>query len=124
MATLNGLDIVDDSILINRYDHTDRTQSQRFTIGGRQVLEHGFKDKGRLLDIDISWLLFSTLEELEILRDGAVFAMPLVLTGGESFSVVWNHLSKKPITATPIGNEKDCYEPTDPFKVLLKLIEV
>lgn len=117
MATLNGINLSNQTRWLNEYEGSAIESQQKWTEDGRQFLFQKPRQKFRQMQYDCGWQTYATMKLLEALRDSGEAA---VLTHNDNriFNVILDSMEATPTRAT------NQHADTRRFSVTLNLIEI
>jgi hypothetical protein len=122
MASLATIDLPDDVLWTDEFEHRPVAMTVSRTLSGRLVTQSAALLGGRPITLDCGWLDHETLARLIALRDEPGLQMTLLLPGGRSFPVGFRHADPPAIIATPVIAYPD-HDDSDFYEVTLKLME-
>jgi len=121
-TTLNAITFPDDTLWLDKWDHSSINQTVSVTLGGKQVIEESQKQKGRSITLAGEWLDKTVLDALVVERDTLDNTMVLTLNDGRTFNVRFKQ-APDALNVIPII-EYAGYLAGDYFDVTLKLFEI
>lgn len=123
---LDSIELDDQFEWSDEFDWTAVAQEQERSITGAFLVQEGLKLHGRPITLksnDGVWTPLSVVRQLEVLRDQRGRVMPLVLSDGREFSVIFNQAEGKPLEATQVIRRVS--PPDDwPYDVNISLVTV
>ena len=102
---LDSLTLPDNFIWVNEFDWSPVAQSTERSLTGALIVSESQKIYGRSIvlgDGENSWLTLAELNALFALSEQLAHKMPLTLTDGRSFTVIFDRSDSSPIEAIPL----------------------
>ena len=119
MATLDTIDLGSNGFWENEFEGSAVENTQKHTTDGRLFVFQKRKKKYKSIKFNCTWLDYSVVQSLELLRDGGSV---VVFTHNDSrvFNVILES-----VESIPAGNDFRVSYPADfPFEVMLTMIVV
>lgn len=119
MATLDVIDLGTNGVWTSEFEGSAVENTQKWTTKGRLFNFQKKKLKHKKIVFDCTWLDYSIVQQLEVLRDsGEVYVF--THNDNRAFNVILDSIESTPVA----GDARTSYPPDYQFETVLTMIEV